>query len=248
VSERDPLEARILAARDALPADAAGAHLDDQRIAEAIETRARLSDAEIDHLARCPDCREAWIEAARSQPIPVTVLRTWRRLLPRFAAAAAVLAAAIAGGVVFQSQQFHSRGGPTSIDAPEIALVATDAHGVERDIRSGAQLSLAERLGFRYGNPRGQHHSLAILGWDGVKVHWYYPAEPSDHGEPIHAEPGTVRLPFDIALFEQHTPGTLTIAAAFDVDPRALADALEHKRVDPKQGQVFELQLSGRGP
>lgn len=196
-------------------------HIDDETLALVADGRAKLKRAQRSHLSRCHECRDVLgvtVALTRDEPAP----RTWRwswALVPAIAAAAALVlfVRADPNDVAYQPR------GVTAPDAASVTFLATDAEGRARDLLPGAQLRVGERIGFRYGNPRGARSTLTVLGWDGDRVHWYYPDAPDKAAHAIEEDALSERLPFD---FTVDAPGALRLVAAFDVEPGALAAQL----------------------
>jgi hypothetical protein len=167
-------------------------------------------------------------------------------------AAAAVAVALLAVWAVPTGRQgaagddWRARGatGPEVEDA-DVAWLATSAGGPPRAPRDGDTVALSERLGFVYGNPSGARRHLVVLGWDGARVHWYYPSAPGEPPQPLQSGPSArgLRLPFDIGLAQDHRPGPLTVVAVFDGDAEALARDLRSERV-PQGPAVRTLRIT----
>lgn len=217
-------------AREAMQDDLhSGPHLEDARLAQLAEGQGPATPEELGHLARCPECRDVLGAAAAGAAPPPGVI-WWRRPAAWgagvvLAAAAAVLLAVWAGPP--RDSGYGIRGGPGS-DAPSVTFLAVAPDGARRALAAGDEVPLDAQVGFQYGNPTGAAHSLTLLGWDGAEVHWYAPEAEGDRPEPIRggADALSVPLPFRIRLADQHRAGPLTLYAAFDVDPAALAARL----------------------
>jgi len=172
-----------------------------------------------------------------------------------FAAACAVIAAIWLPGILDPPEPIDEYA-PRGVSAPgvepaAVALLATGPDGGTRNLRGEPTVSRSERLGFRYGNPAGAHATLTILGWDGEQVHWYYPERPGGAAVRLDKGPDArgVRLPFDIALHDEHRPGALTVVAGFDLDPETLAGWLRDGRaLDDERLRVFRLTLEEGKP
>jgi hypothetical protein len=221
-----------------------GAHVSEAFLIEALQGRKKLDEAALGHLARCSECRHVTRELALevNEDAPVRI-----RPLPIIG----VLAAAAVLAVLFVSppREYGEKGAPAD-DAASVTLLAVNKEGVEREARDGATLGLDERLGFRYGNPRGERKTLTVLGWDGRELHWYYPESPNE--KPFELRSGSdarnLRLPFDIQLAEKHRAGMLRVIAAFDVDPSALARSVREDRVkESTTVKVFRLTIAAGG-
>lgn len=202
------------------PAD--GPHLGDEALAAMAEGRARLGPEQFHHLSHCVECRDVLAVAASVAPQPRRTARAWALALVPALAAAAGLALALRPG-----PEYVARGHEVS-ERASVTFLAVAADGATRELAGGDTVSQAERLGFRYGNPTGSARTLTILGWDGARVHWYYPDRAGASALVIEGGPDAIsqRLGFDVMLAPDHGPGTLALVAAFDREPDALADAL----------------------
>ncbi len=229
----DPLAELADSASD-LFRDGDGAHLDDALIEARVSAGEGFGPAELAHLAACTECRTVLALAAQATAEPGEVLpftapaprRRGNRSLGWLAAAVVVVGAGLATWRLVPAESGYTHKGSAGELSPEVTFLATDTNGARRDVRERGTVFLDERLGFKYGNPAGRHRTLTVLGWDGERIHWYYPE--AEGGAPFQVESGAmaVRLPFDIALRPDHRPGRLTVVGAFDVDPAALAAEL----------------------
>ena len=225
-------------AADVFAARSTGEHLDDELIERTLSTGRAWTASQVAHLATCAECRDVVALAARSGAPSGTSLAAgstpWRPLLAWLGAAAAASMVVVAGtrlglAPALAPEGYAPKGHDQSGDlAPEVTFLATSAEGRRRDLREGDAVGLDERLGFKYGDPSGGHLTLTILGWDGARVHWYYPERAGAEPVALARRAGAlaVRLPEDIALGHAHRPGPLTIAAAFDAEPSELAASL----------------------
>jgi hypothetical protein len=202
-----------------------GEHLGDERLADLAESGGSFAPAELAHLARCEECATvaAHLYGRREAP-NVVPIRPWRRHAPLIITALPIAAALVF--VALTSDDLRSKGGPPPLDADVVVLaVGPDGH---RDLTDGAAVRTGEQLGFRYGNVKGRHTTLTVVGWDGASLHWFYPDEPSGEAFEIRRDPDAqnLRLPFDIKLDADHPRGTLVVAACFDTAPKAVAETL----------------------
>jgi hypothetical protein len=218
-------------ARTALESEAEPPHLDDERLAQAAEGTRPLQRAERAHLSRCAECRDVLAAAAvAAPPAPAQVItpRRWLRVaVPLIAAAAGALFMVSKASPPSVSSEYQVRGKPGgSAEAASVTFLATDPDGRRRDLVAGDTVRRGERLGFRYGNPSGAAQTLTLIGWDGQTVHWYYPTE--EGGPPAKLQQGpkaqSLRLPLDDTIGPGYKAGRLSLIAAFDADPKALAD------------------------
>ena len=129
------------------------------------------------------------------------------------------------------------------LDMPEAIPIAIDDTGAERALKRRSELSLDERLAFRYSNPSGQKQTLTILGWDDETLHWYHPPAPEERGVPIAAGARSERLPGEITLSQRHRAGPLRIVLAFDVDPRTLAAAVQAGLIDERIVKIVDVEI-----
>lgn len=215
-----------------------GPHLDDGTLARLAEGRLRPTAAQRAHLVACAQCRD--VLGAAAVAVPDTApeprrARPWTWWLAPGLAAACAAAAVVAvpfgprgDGVVDDVAGYRARGAADQAEAATVSFLATLPDGRREVLSSGARVPLGARLGFRYGNPAKQARTLTVLGYDGAVVRWYYPQGPGKPAFEIEGGPEVVnsRLPFDIQLAQRHRPGKLTLVAAFDVSPDALAAAL----------------------
>ncbi len=209
-----------------------GEHISDERVAILADQGGAMTPEEIAHVARCAECAEVvgGVLAAK----PGNAIRRgrgahWARRAPLLVAVAA------AAGVLFvalpREDGLRSKGGLEATTA-DVALVAIGRER-KRDLRTGGTVRLDEQIGFKYGNVEGEHATLTIAGWDGRRVHWYYPERADEAPPRIEGGPAAqgLRLPFDIKL-EGYPKGALRIIAAFDTEPAAVAAALESEAFD----------------
>lgn len=219
---------RILREQNGLFEDSAGEddHLADELIARHVEQGTALSESNLAHLATCAECREV-VAIALKEADGSDRSRRW--VLRTVLASTAVAAAAAIGFVALtgETDGYRSRGADGDLTA-EVTFLAVSADGKRRELAKGDSVAKAEQLGFRYGNPEGSHSTLTILGWDGKKVHWYYPAKLGDAAQKIDGgkKAMSIRLPFDVKL-DDHDAGKLWLVAAFDTKPADLAKRLE---------------------
>ncbi|MEQ9498553.1 MAG: hypothetical protein RIT81_16880 [Deltaproteobacteria bacterium] len=216
-------------------------HPEPERLAEALTTSS-FTEAERAHLAACAECRAVVAAALRAEPSNVVSLASRRKRLTAITLTALGAAAAVA--LVLQDGATPSyqgtKGSAVELEA-SVSLLVTDAGGRTRVVFDGGQLGTDERLGFRYGDPAGHHATLTIVGYDGQRVHWYYPERSGDTGFPVEAGARSVRMKEDIEL-DDHRPGMLRVAVAFDAAPVEVAEALAAGRT-PKGATVFRLNL-----
>ncbi len=227
-------------------------HLEDWELEALVETFKPLSAQAQHHLSECTECRNlvaALLEGQPNEGAKVLPLRPLRRaLIPLIPIAATVALFAVLRPVAPPKPPVNdvtrNRGLPPKLLA-EVTLLAT-LSGVRRDVRTSQTLKLNERLGFKYGNPNGEVKTLTLLGWDGVKIHWYYPEFPQGEAYRLKWGPKVlgIRLPFDIELKEKHKPGPLVVAAAFDADPKAIAEKLRKGAlVESNRVKIFRLTV-----
>ena len=219
-------------------------HLPDERLA-AVAEGSRLTPAERGHLGACSECRAVLAEVGALQPTPPVARPRaqagWVALALGLLGTAAALVVwwRPVGDSRVDSGTYHARGSDAGL-APEVIVLAHDAAGTRRTLSAGASVRPTDRLGFVYGNPAGVHRTLTVLGWDGARVHWYYPERLGD--PPVAVRPErSVRLPFDVGL-EDHSPGPLTVVAVFDTDPQALARDLAASG-PPPHAHVLVLEV-----
>lgn len=229
---RGEMDAETQLQNEAVFGDGDPAHLDDADVEARIAAGAAFTTTELEHLARCVECRTvvALVTADQQPPESLAASPLGRGL---WLAAAAVLAigAGLAAWPALRGDDGYTRKGAGAPLTAEMTLLATGPDGARRDVRDGDVVRLDDRLGFKYGNPDGRHRTLTVVGWDGQQLRWYYPA--SADGAPHAAEPGLARrLPFDVKL-DDHRPGTLVVVAAFDADPAKLAADLRAGRAPP---------------
>jgi len=221
-------------------------HLDDETLAATVNGQHALSIDQLKHLAECSECRAVVIELGReySQPaLRLSPIKTWGRWLWIAAPIAAAVIAMLNIDPNQSSQQdFQHRGAVGATMTAEVAFLVTGEDGVQRDLKAGDSVSLKARLGFRYGNPDGTHKSLTIVGWDGSRLHWYYPETPD--GEALTVKTGiNHRLPFDVGL-DDHTPGELTIVAAFDLTPEQLAQRVQTNALQAPHMTTLKVRIA----
>ncbi len=84
-------------------------------------------------------------------------------------------------------------------------------------------LSQANTLEFSYSNPQGTHQSLTVLAWDGDRLFWYSPKKRGALPQKLNGGSRWLALNFSL---KHHRPGHLTVVAAFDADPEAVANTL----------------------
>jgi hypothetical protein len=242
VSEREKkLEALLSrSSRDVFETNAETPHISDEKLASDLPPR--WTPEELAHLARCAECRTIVAERAREDGGRDNLIRldTFRARVVSVLAAAAALFIGVA--FYLRDPNMRSKGTDTELRA-ELTMIATSANGERRDVESGGTLQLSDRIGFKCGNPEGEHKTLTVLGYDGRTVHWYYPERA---GDPAHAIESTqaigTRLPFDIQLEGDHQPGRLKIIGGFDVDPKSLAASIERGEI-PKSAKVIEVEI-----
>ncbi|MBI4822170.1 MAG: hypothetical protein HY791_38280 [Deltaproteobacteria bacterium] len=236
-------ERKIAAVLTDLPVPDEG-HISDEVLAAAADRGRVLSGEQVTHLSACGECRAAL--AAASGRGTVTELGSRRGPLVALAAAASIaFFVGVRTEVPADRSEPRSKGAAVSGEA-EVKLLAISERGA-RDLADGGFIRLDERIGFVYGNPEGRHSRLSILGWDGEEIHWYYPELSGQPGVTIERGPAarSVRLPFDIALGEAHRRGKLTVAAAFDLAPDALAMKLRAGgQIDLPSVSVFRLSVT----
>lgn len=244
----DRLERALADHADEVFGGADGPHLDDEVLERAGGGQATLTEAQRAHLADCAECR--WVLALASEGAEVVPLPARG---PRWGAVVALAAAVALGVALWPRTAATPEGGLTARgdEAPltaEVVFLATDPSGRRRELRDDDAVPVGARLGFVYGNPGGVHATLTVLGWDGERLHRYYP-EVGEAPFAVDRGPQALgrRLPYDIELREAHGPGPLTVAAAFDVDPEALAAALEAGAL-PKGASVVRLRLTEGAP
>ncbi|MEQ9500203.1 MAG: hypothetical protein RIT81_25235 [Deltaproteobacteria bacterium] len=239
MNDFDRTDAWLREHHDALAGDAEGEHLDDARLAQIADAGEALTAEELQHLARCAECREVHAALSRSNVVPLR--RRWVSLgVAGLAAAAAVL-------IMLRPTEdtgYRAKGEAHELGVASVALIATSTAGARRDLREGDEIRRGERLGFRYGNP-GDHRTLTVLGWDGYKVRWFYPERAS--GAAAEIEPGALnrRLPFDVVIDEDFQEGPLEIRAAFDADPDAMAERMR-SNARPEGVTVIRVWVSLR--
>lgn len=241
----EELEAFVARNAYALLGDSAEAgHITDERFALLAEGGAPLTDEERAHVARCSECAAVvgeLIEAHGAAPKRRRRPAHWARR----GATVALIAAATAAVLVFAPRDELRSKGSSEVRSADVALLAIGPDG-KRDLRTGDTIRPGEQIGFKYGNTEGAHGTLTIAGWDGRRMHWYYPESADGAGEPIRggADAKSVRLPFDIKVDDDYQPGALRIVAAFDASPAEVAAALRAK--DPNRlehAQVFDVHV-----
>lgn len=225
-------------------------HIDDGRFARLVESRGALTRAEIRHLGRCGACRAVAGALLETVPAAVDVEAPARPpwWAPLFRPLPAVLAAAAVVGVValvgLRDDGWGTRGDkPSNFEAPTITILAKSKDGW-RVTADGHRVDLGGRIGFRYGNVSGRAKTITVLGWDGRRLHWYYPEKAGAAAHSIEGGASAVnrRLPDDILLDGEHRAGPLTVAVGFDVVPDELARQLEQSKL-PKNVFVRKLVL-----
>jgi hypothetical protein len=221
-----------------------GEHLADDALAAKIDHGEPFTELERAHLVSCRECRNIAGMLLRARPSQAEVVPLFQRR-STFAGLAAIAAtmALLTWMVSLPPDDDYGRKGSSAQLTAEVSLLATDAAGARRDLASGDRLRTTDRLGFRYGNPAGEHRTLTIVGWDGAKVHWYHPESPRDAAPAIKAGPEAiaVRMPFDVELSD-HAPGKLVVMAAFDLDPKLAEEKLASKTRD-RGTFFFELEV-----
>lgn len=203
-----------------------GPHLSDERLASVVCDGAKLTKAELTHLAECAECREVLAIELREREGGRRASRWVERTL--LGVAVAAVAAGLALFIIpTPAPMPRTRGGDLAPLTADVTVLAVDDSGRRRELSDSDRVRLTERLGFRYGNPQGRFSTVTILGWDGERLHWYYPASDSEPAQQVEGgkRAMSVRLPFDVKL-NDHRPGPLSIVVAFDRNPKALADAL----------------------
>jgi hypothetical protein len=236
VKEEPDIEAEL---KRGVFADGAGDHVDDGAIAAMIESGALLGERERAHLASCFECREIVGQLLRERG-KVVALPSRGRWVAGLAIAASIALVSIV--VVLPEEKEHrgTKGIATQMSRG-IALVAVDREGARRDLSEGGKVRTSERLGFIAGHPEEGASTLSILGWDGEKVHWYFPEKAGAAPYAIEGKKIGVRLPFEIELSD-HATGELLVVAGFDVDPNLLARQLETGTLS-NDLSVFRLKL-----
>jgi hypothetical protein len=216
---------RILRDERRSPFEDAGddqAHLPDELVAQHVVEGRPLSDEHLAHFVRCAECRQV-VAVALKEADASARSRRWVRVVAASATTLA-LAAGLAIVVTADTDDGLRRRGERSALAADLTVVAVDSTSRTRELMDGDRVGVNERVGFRYGNPAGRFSTLTVLGWDGERVHWYYPEKAG--GAPARIAAGekalSIRLPFDVKL-DDHRPGPLWVVSAFDEDPDALA-------------------------
>ena len=239
------------------PGESETPHIDDAELEAQVQSGAPLTPAQRDHLSRCAECRDVLGMLSREHEHEggAKVIRpaVWRKAIIPLAIAASIALIIViirptpnkVNGVKGTNGTTTFKGNQTAL-VPKLALLATSSAGERRDLQNGGTIRLDERLGFKYGNPGNQHRSITVLGWDGKNIHWYYPEREGAPAFKLErkADNLSVRLPFDIALIEKHSAGTLKIVGAFDADPAVIAKQLREKgRVKLEGAQVFNITV-----
>ena len=216
---------RILGDRDAFGRGVPEPHIPDEVLADLVAGTSKLRDEHLAHLASCQACRDVLGVELIGRSENISVLSWLRR--PSAVAATTALAASIAFAVWMDVPRDHRSKGQAAPLSADVTIVATNAQGLERELSTGARVYLTERLGFRYGNPSGRYQTITVLGWDGQRIHWYYPAAEDEAPPAIRGgkKAMSLRLPFDVKV-DDHRPGPLRIVAAFDRSPQKLASDL----------------------
>ncbi len=245
---KDPaeeVEAFVARNADALLGDTAEAgHITDERFALLAEGAAPLTAEERAHVARCSECAAVvgeLFEARGAAPKRRRRPAHWARR----AAAVGLIAAATAAVLVFAPRDELRSKGSSEVRSADVALLAIGPDG-KRDLRTGDTIRPGEQIGFKYGNTEGAHRTLTIAGWDGRRMHWYYPESAAGAAEVIRGgdDAKSVRLAFDIKVDDDYQPGALRIVAAFDASPADVEAALRAK--DPNRlehAQVFDVHV-----
>lgn len=228
-----------------------GDHLDDELLASRLEHGEALTAPEQAHLANCAECRDVAGHLLRSAPetsAVVVPLSSRRDTLAGLAVAASIAALTVLIALPPKRTDYRGIKGRAKGLTADVSLIVTSADGAKRDVFDGGEIATTERLGFRYGNPKARHRTLTIVGWDGARLHWYYPEKPEEAPPKIAGgeKALSIRMPFDVEL-DDHRPGELTIVAAFDADPRALAEKLKKGAVSRGDG-IFVYRLKVEAP
>lgn len=213
-------------------------HIEAEQLASVAAGRHKLDEVAMTHLASCAECRDILGHAAqletREEP---SRAKWWWGLIPVVAAAAAAVV------LVPRDDGFTSRGDTQALKS-SVTVLITNSAGVVREAGAKDILHFGDRIGARYGNPEG-FKTLTILAWDGNKVHWLYPASPSENRLALDSGSTALsrRLPEDVVIDSDFSVGPLLVVAAFDGDAAEMADVLKQGQTPPGATTVQSFEI-----
>ncbi len=213
-------------------------HIEAEQLAAAAAGRLALDETAMTHLASCGECRDILGHAAHLETnTKPTRAKWWLGLIPVVAVAAAAIV------LVPRDDGYTSRGDTKTLSS-SVTLLITDSAGQVREAQKQDSLRYGDRIGARYGNPE-RFKTLTVLAWDGKKVHWLYPASPSENRLTVEGGPAALsrRLSEDVVIDSDFSLGPLLVVVAFDGDATEMANVLEQGQTPDNMTAVHSFEI-----